>query len=358
MENKELAELSELRLVKNRESRIEYYAVRIEKTWHKALESIFAVGDLLIEAQAELKPKEYSSLLRSGKMPFKKRTAEKLIAIAKKKHLRKPYFMKHLPPCWTTLDVLQQLSPAKLRAEIKSESVTAEITRQEAVSLVGRINHNGSAIKGSGAVTPRNNGKTLDNLPALEFTVSSRIDDCKAPLDVHFICEQITALFNNGSGKTKVSVTRRGKNFSARLLKSYELLYSLVEKAREIENLKRVKQDKKRLTPAQQVLSLFGVDPDELGKCDYRDAAFSLMEKIVVAYAKRQGLRIKESELAWFANSQGDEPVLEDTFRDKIEKQAASILSALSAGHRETKILLVDAHIDEDGETEGLAARH
>ena len=41
---------------------VSYYATKIKEHWHKALESIFAVCDLLIEAKTKLDPSDWERL--------------------------------------------------------------------------------------------------------------------------------------------------------------------------------------------------------------------------------------------------------------------------------------------------------
>ena len=86
--------------VRIREEKVQTFLSKIEASWRKTLESIFAVGDLINEAREKLSRPEFVEL--KNRLSFGVRTAERLAAIASDKRLRQAKLQKMLPACWTT----------------------------------------------------------------------------------------------------------------------------------------------------------------------------------------------------------------------------------------------------------------
>lgn len=304
-----------------RQSKIDAYVAKIENSWQKTLETIFAVGDLIENASKELSRDEYALLLNS--LSFGPRAAEQLRRIANDKRLRKVSLQKSLPACWTTLCELNRYSDKELERAKKEKWIKPCRTRAEIIAYRNNLRNGNQKSKAKAATTLVRDRAGVITSPTLIFEVPDDLSNYKALLDIHFICNLAHEVFSSISGKSKVRVNRAGTQPSKKLLSSHNVLHKLIKKAREVENHKRAKQGQAPLNDIQAILSLFGADPDALGETN-----FSLMERIALAYARRQGINcIEDWQLNWFAAKNGIEPVLQGSFLDDVDKQVAAIIA-------------------------------
>jgi hypothetical protein len=81
---------------------------RITARWKNSVEAIVAVGQLLLAAKADLPHGDFEAMVRND-LPFKERTAERLMAIASNKYLANPTHVSLLPASWATLYQLSRL---------------------------------------------------------------------------------------------------------------------------------------------------------------------------------------------------------------------------------------------------------
>jgi hypothetical protein len=70
---------------------------QIIDAWRQSIEGIFRTGDLLIDAKAELVHGEFIKMVRL-QLPFRERTAQRLMKISADQRLRKASGQTHLPP--------------------------------------------------------------------------------------------------------------------------------------------------------------------------------------------------------------------------------------------------------------------
>jgi hypothetical protein len=77
------------------------WAAVITKAWNKAVQSILETGRLLIEARDKLEYGDFGTM--ADNLPFGRRTAERLIAIASNSILVDATHGSQLPPSWRTL---------------------------------------------------------------------------------------------------------------------------------------------------------------------------------------------------------------------------------------------------------------
>jgi len=105
------------------------WSSEIHAAWNGVKESIFRVGDILVGARKQLDRAGFDELLT--RLPFEKRTAQRLIAIASDKRLRRASVMKQLPSCWSTLYEIRGLNDAQLTKGIESKVINPQITRSE-----------------------------------------------------------------------------------------------------------------------------------------------------------------------------------------------------------------------------------
>ena len=112
-----------------------HFATEIATQWQRSREAIFAVGRLLIAAKKQLKHGEFTAMVEND-LPFSSRTAQRLMAIARDKRMAKATHASHLPVCWSTLHELTLLSDDDFDVAIVDGSITPDMTRGDAVSLV------------------------------------------------------------------------------------------------------------------------------------------------------------------------------------------------------------------------------
>jgi hypothetical protein len=94
------------------------WARRVTESWQKQVPSIFEVAALLESAQAELRKRDWTAMVRND-LPFSRSTATKLVKIAKCDHLRNSDHGPNLPACWRTLYEMTLLTPQQFEHGIK-----------------------------------------------------------------------------------------------------------------------------------------------------------------------------------------------------------------------------------------------
>ncbi len=336
---------AEAQLSKTSRDKIKTYAARIEQTWHRALESIFAIGDLLIEARKDFRNDKQAYDVLINQLSFGPRVAQRLVAIAETSFLRKSSVQKCLPPCWTTLNELRQLSETKFTRAIKDKKILPDMTREDAKAIAHPFSNQKRADLAEGIYSSSESVSTYSNIT---FTSDQSTDalNQKALLDIRFICNLVSDLFEINSRKTGVSVTYDCVKPSKKLRDSEKVFIDLIAQVRKVENHNRKLQGKAPLTKVQQIMTLLGIDPDNLG-----ENGFSLLERFAVSYAKRNGITcIKEAQLKWSAAKNDIEPVLHGSFMDDVERQVDDLISGKTSKRGTTKIYELDSEDDEPDE--------
>jgi hypothetical protein len=103
---------------------------RIIEAWRRSIDAIFRTGDLLVEAKAELGHGEFINMIRT-QLPFRERTAQRLMQIAADQRLRNASAQTHLPPeipilygltrlCNTAFDQAIAAGPNELRSFLQA----------------------------------------------------------------------------------------------------------------------------------------------------------------------------------------------------------------------------------------------
>jgi hypothetical protein len=115
----------------------QHWVKRIHGSWQKAVESIVETGKLLLEAKAELNHGEFIRMIEKH-LPFKARTAERLMKIAEHPVISNPTHCVAFPPSWGTLYELTKLPPKILEARIIDGSVNPKMERKDVAKLVPR----------------------------------------------------------------------------------------------------------------------------------------------------------------------------------------------------------------------------
>jgi hypothetical protein len=115
----------------------------ITESWQQQLTSILRTGALLCDAKANLKHGEWLAMFVDG-LPFKARTAQRLMKIAKDTRLTNPAHGPHLPPCWRTLYALTRLSDDQFQLALAKRSIHPEMERADAEFIAKlKLSHDG-----------------------------------------------------------------------------------------------------------------------------------------------------------------------------------------------------------------------
>jgi hypothetical protein len=108
---------------------------RINAAWHKAATAYIDIGNLLIDAKKTVPHGDWADLL--GKLDFDKRTAQKLMEIARDERLSNPSHVTLLPKHWTTLYELSKLPDAEFERALNEGAITKNTQRAEVKKLRG-----------------------------------------------------------------------------------------------------------------------------------------------------------------------------------------------------------------------------
>jgi hypothetical protein len=96
----------------------------------KTVESIIRTGKLLIEAKAKLKHGDFIAMLRSD-LPFKERTAQRLMCIARSPNLANASTWTYLPARLRTLNDLAALPGPTFDVKVASGEINPSMTRTQ-----------------------------------------------------------------------------------------------------------------------------------------------------------------------------------------------------------------------------------
>lgn len=110
------------------------WAAEITEAWNQMLESIIRTGKILLEAKAALPHGKWLALIREA-LPFKERTAQRLMAIAANDRLTNAAHGPHLPPSWRTLHELTRLTDQQFECALAEGYIHPEMERSDAEFL-------------------------------------------------------------------------------------------------------------------------------------------------------------------------------------------------------------------------------
>jgi hypothetical protein len=96
----------------------------------KTVESIIRTGKLLIEAKAKLKHGDFIAMLRSD-LPFRERTAQRLMCIARRPNLANASTWTYLPAHLRTLNDLAALPGPTFDVKVASSEINPSMTRTQ-----------------------------------------------------------------------------------------------------------------------------------------------------------------------------------------------------------------------------------
>ena len=114
------------------------WAKAIRESWSEQVEGFIATGRLITEAKAALPHGEFIEMVKAD-LPFGRRTAQMLMAVAANPVLSKAQHVALLPPSWGTLYELSRLPDDRLLAAIKAGEITPETERRDAMRLLDSV---------------------------------------------------------------------------------------------------------------------------------------------------------------------------------------------------------------------------
>lgn len=109
------------------------WSEKITAAWREGFEAILKTGQMLIDAKADLQHGDYIAMI-SRDLPFGRRTAHRLAAIAADSKISNGTHASHLPPSWMTLYELTRLTPEAFEAKIADGSINPGIERKDVAS--------------------------------------------------------------------------------------------------------------------------------------------------------------------------------------------------------------------------------
>lgn len=102
------------------------WAELITAAWRQSVNDVIRVGELLIKAKDSLPHGEFTKMIE-GNLPFKSRSAEMLMEIARDERLTNAKYAAHLPPHWTTLHELTKLPTEAWDAGIADGTINPDM---------------------------------------------------------------------------------------------------------------------------------------------------------------------------------------------------------------------------------------
>jgi hypothetical protein len=111
------------------------WARKITAAWQQTVRGIFAVGDLLLAAREKL-PRDQFELMVREKLTFSERTAERLMAIARCKWLRKATHVSLLPAAWGTLYEITRLKQREFDKAIHDGIIRPDVERWQIAAII------------------------------------------------------------------------------------------------------------------------------------------------------------------------------------------------------------------------------
>jgi hypothetical protein len=111
------------------------WARKIRAAWHKSVAAIFEVGDLLVAAKKKLPHGQFEKMVQT-RLRWDKRTAERLMVVARDKRLRaKATHGSPLPASWRTLYELTRLGDKQIERAFANGAINPEMRRRDAEAI-------------------------------------------------------------------------------------------------------------------------------------------------------------------------------------------------------------------------------
>jgi hypothetical protein len=119
----------------------EDFEVRIRQLWSRGSGHTLELAMAVRTARRQLRHGQWAALFHSGRMPFSKRQADRLVGIARLDWLNGTS-LSHLPRSWTSLHCLSRLARPVLERLIEQGTVHPGLTLREVRELVSASTEN------------------------------------------------------------------------------------------------------------------------------------------------------------------------------------------------------------------------
>ena len=114
------------------------WAARIGRAFQRSADAFLETGKLLLDAKRELPRGTFEAMVRE-QLPFKIRTAERLMDIARNPPLANPSNSTLLPPAWNTLHALAKLPAPHLQVAFERRLVHPALERKDVAEVSRRV---------------------------------------------------------------------------------------------------------------------------------------------------------------------------------------------------------------------------
>jgi len=173
------------------------WAQRITLAWRKSAESIFEAGRLLIAAKAALPHGDWEAMCERD-LPFKLRTAQRIMAIAADERLSKATHVSHLPQSWGTLYELTKLDDQQFGARIEDGTIRPEMERKDISGVIKsqKRDHKERELGEKQAALPDERFGVIVADPEWRFEPWSRATGMDRAADNHYPTTATATLFD------------------------------------------------------------------------------------------------------------------------------------------------------------------
>jgi len=142
---------------RNLRDAVDGWATRILAAWQKTVSNIVETGRALIDAKADLDHGAFLKMVE-GRLPFQRRTAERLMTIASHSVLSNASHASHLPASWMTLAELARLDASTVERLIESGEINPRLERKGVARLLPPPKPKAIPKKAAPAAKPRQTG--------------------------------------------------------------------------------------------------------------------------------------------------------------------------------------------------------
>lgn len=139
---------------------VEEIASTIIEGWRKTVCEILEVAKTCSKANDSLTPDDLHNLYE--RLPFDRTVFAKLAAIGRCPHLQRPELIGNLPPNWTTLRLLADLTPSEIEEAISAEVLTPKAKRRDVKSWIDQNTVYGKARRPRPAGKSGHDGRSDD----------------------------------------------------------------------------------------------------------------------------------------------------------------------------------------------------
>ena len=118
------------------EGSLDALCMRITARWQDTVDGILECGRLLVQARESAEHGEWGEIFEKRKVPFGKRTAQRLMQLSRNDLISDATHVSHLPASWGTLYELSQVPEPDLRRAFDEGRIHPEMERKDVKALI------------------------------------------------------------------------------------------------------------------------------------------------------------------------------------------------------------------------------